>query len=135
MLPGKSWGRAPHTGLSSRSELSELPSARKAGFDFAFPPRPLSSPQPPDSRGGRPCVAAVRRKDQEEKRRPGSRARFPARTARPRRFSAAWVGRGNEDDPRSHPGAIAEAPGIPDETSWPVGTFSGLLLKEMVSCA
>lgn len=30
MPPGKSWGRAPRTGLSSRSELSELPSAKKS---------------------------------------------------------------------------------------------------------
>lgn len=73
-------------------------------------------------------MAAVRRRI---KRRSAGRARgpiFPARTAS-RRFSGAWVGRGNGDDPRSHPGAIAEAPEIPDETSWSVGSFSGLLLK------
>lgn len=50
---------------------------------------------------------------------------FPGSDRASRCFSAAWLGRGNRGGSRSHPGAIAKAAGIPDETSWAVRSFSG----------
>lgn len=81
----ESWGRGLCTGLRTSSQLSELSSAKKSWFRFSLPapPAPLARPQPPDSRGGRPCVATVRKRI---RKRSAGRPRgpiSPARTARP----------------------------------------------------
>lgn len=87
---GESWGRGLRTRLSSRSEFSKFQSPKKSYFRFFRAPLWPAAPgltRRSLLRGHGP------QEDQEQKRRPGLWAHFPARTALPGAFRPlGWGG-------------------------------------------